>query len=153
MIVRSHGGLRPALAAPGEGRIDHAAFRHEGGAVALVEGEVVVGLADRVAEQRGVPVELADELLRIGIEQQLVRVEAVPVRRLVGAVHAIAIDRARPRVRQVAVPDLVGVFGQLDRARARVLPSLSNRHSSTLVAWAENRAKLTPRPSQVAPSG
>src|SRR5215510_10529813 len=33
------------------------------------------------------------------------------------------------------------------------LPSMSNRHSSTLLAWAENSAKLTPTPSQVAPSG
>src|SRR5450830_175645 len=32
-------------------------------------------------------------------------------------------------------------------------PLSSNTHSSTLVALAENRAKLTPRPSQVAPSG
>ena len=31
--------------------------------------------------------------------------------------------------------------------------SESNRHSSTLVACSENRAKLTPTPSQVAPSG
>src|SRR5690554_1218649 len=32
-------------------------------------------------------------------------------------------------------------------------PVASNRHSSTLLALAENRAKFTPRPSQVAPSG
>src|SRR5688500_6465702 len=32
------------------------------------------------------------------------------------------------------------------------LPSLSNRHNSTLVALAENSAKFVPRPSQVAPS-
>src|SRR5690606_7737536 len=32
-------------------------------------------------------------------------------------------------------------------------PRSSNRHSSTLVAWREYRAKLTPSPSQVAPSG
>src|SRR6185437_10973896 len=30
---------------------------------------------------------------------------------------------------------------------------MSNRQSSTLVAFAENSAKLTPSPSQVAPSG
>src|SRR5262249_29882462 len=30
---------------------------------------------------------------------------------------------------------------------------MSNRQSSTLAAWAENSAKLTPTPSQVAPSG
>src|ERR1700682_3200795 len=34
-----------------------------------------------------------------------------------------------------------------------VLPVESNRHTSTLVAWAENRAKLTPFPSQFAPLG
>src|SRR5262249_6050863 len=34
-----------------------------------------------------------------------------------------------------------------------VLPSMSNRQSSTLLACAENSAKLTPTPSQVAPSG
>src|ERR1051326_6955236 len=33
------------------------------------------------------------------------------------------------------------------------LPSMSNRQSSTLPAWAEKSAKLTPTPSQVAPSG
>src|SRR5580704_7486409 len=32
-------------------------------------------------------------------------------------------------------------------------PSLSNKHSSTFVAFAENSAKLTPSPFQVAPSG
>src|SRR4051812_27738224 len=32
-------------------------------------------------------------------------------------------------------------------------PSSSNRHSSTFKAFAENKAKFTPRPSQVAPSG
>src|ERR1041385_2789135 len=32
-------------------------------------------------------------------------------------------------------------------------PAASNRHSSTFVALAENRAKFVPRPSHVAPSG
>src|SRR5262245_48906235 len=33
------------------------------------------------------------------------------------------------------------------------LPSLSNKHNSTFVAFAEKSAKFVPRPSQVAPSG
>ena len=74
------------------------------------------------------------------------------VLRLVGSVHAIAVDRPRPRIRQIAVPDLVGVFGQFD-ALELVLASVSKRQSSTLVACAENSAKLTPRPVHVAPSG
>ena len=49
-------GLRPALASPGEGRLDDAAFGHEARAVALVEGEVGIGRADRVAEERRIPV-------------------------------------------------------------------------------------------------
>src|SRR6187397_2502870 len=42
--------------------------------------------------------------------------------------------------------------GKVTRSTSR-RPSRSNRHSSTLVALAENRAKFVPRPSQVAPSG
>src|SRR5690606_5141182 len=38
------------------------------------------------------------------------------------------------------------------RRRSR-RPSESNRHSSTFDAWAENTAKFTPEPSNVAPSG
>ena len=34
-----------------------------------------------------------------------------------------------------------------------VVPSMSKMHNSTLLACAENSAKLTPIPSQVAPSG
>ena len=93
--------------------IDHHAFRHEGRAVALVEGQVVHRL-HRVAEDRGIPVQLAGMGAGVGIEQQLVGIEAVPRVRLVGAVDAVAVDGAGPDLGQVAVPDLVGVFGQLD---------------------------------------
>ena len=47
--------LGPALASPGEGRVDYPAFRHEARAVAAVEAEIGVPRADRVAEQRIVP--------------------------------------------------------------------------------------------------
>ena len=67
-----------------------------------------------VAEQRGIPLQLADDLLGVRVEQQLVGIEAVAGRRFVGAVDAEAIDRARPRIRQIAVPDFVGVFRQHD---------------------------------------
>ena len=58
--------------------------------------------------------ELADQLLGIGVEQQLVMIEAMPRLRVVGPVDAVAVELAGPRVRQVAVPDLVGVLGQHD---------------------------------------
>jgi hypothetical protein len=57
----------------------------------------------------------------------------VAVLRLVGTVNAIAIGRAGPRIRQIAMPDLIRVFRQLD--------------SLQLVAAFEIN------PSQVAPSG
>jgi len=106
--------LRPALRPPGEGRIDHAALRDEGLAVARVERQVLVGRAERIAEHGRIPRELADQLLGIGVDEQLVRIEPMAGGRLVGPMHPIGVDGAGPRIRQVAVPDLVGVFGQLD---------------------------------------
>ena len=48
--------------------------------------------------------------------------------------------------------DLVGVLGQGDAFQLGLAVS-SNRQSSTWVACDENRAKLMPWPSQVAPGG
>ena len=52
--------------------------------------------------------------LGIGVQHQLVVVETVAGLRLIGTVNAITIDGAGAGVRQVTVPDFVGVFGQLD---------------------------------------
>ena len=75
MIVRSHGVSGLWRASPGEGGIDHAAFLHERRAVARVEGFVLVGVIEPVAEQFRAPAQLADQLLRIGIDHKLVRIE------------------------------------------------------------------------------
>ena len=66
--------------------------------------------------------------------------------------HTIAVDRARPRIRQIAVPDLVGVFRQFYPLEFRA-PGIVEQAELDLVALAENSEKLTPRPSQVAPRG
>ena len=55
---------------------------------------------------------MADQRLGIGIEQKLVGIEAVTGGRLIRAVDAVAIHGPRPRIGQIAVPDLVGVFRQ-----------------------------------------
>ena len=106
------------LAPPVEVRVDHDALRHEGRAVALVEGRVL--LAHLVAEDRRVPLQLADVRARVRVEQQLVRVETMPLVGVIGPVRAIAVDRPRPEVGHVAVPDLVPVLGQLDARRLRL---------------------------------
>ena len=102
------------LALPVEVRIDDDALGDEGRAVALVERQVVLLGADGVAEARGIPLQLAVMRARVRIEQQLVRIEAMTGRRLVRPVHAIAVQRRRTDAGHVAVPDLVGVLGQLD---------------------------------------
>ncbi len=71
-------------------------------------------MADGVAEQRLRPFQLADELFGIGVDEQFVGVETVALARRVGAVHAVAVDLAGMRIRQITVPDFVGVFGQFD---------------------------------------
>ena len=59
----------------------------------------------------------APDDLRVGIDDDLVGIEAVARVRRVGPVHAVAVELARPHVGQVAVPDHVGLLGQRDRQR------------------------------------
>jgi len=108
-------GHAPAgrLSPPVEIRIDDNAFRHEGRAVALVEGGVVAGL-ELIAEYRRVPRQIAEMPTGVGVEHQLVPIEPVPDVGFVRAVHPVTVDRPRMHARQIAVPDLVGVFGQVD---------------------------------------
>ena len=111
-VVPGH-KLAVGLAFPVEIWIDHHAFRHEGRAVPLVEGEVVHRL-HLIAEDRGVPFELAGMGAGIGVQHQLVGIEAVPRVRLVGAMDAVAIEGAWPDLGQVPVEDLISVFGQFE---------------------------------------
>ncbi len=103
---------RRAVVAPGEGAVDHAAFRHAARVVAAVERQVFAGRADPVAEMGVGPAERSEQRLGVGVDQQLVGVEAVAGGRLVGAVDPVAVERAGARFRQIAVPDLVRVFRQ-----------------------------------------
>ena len=78
---------------------------------------VVSSLPDLEAEQRVVPAHGPADDLGVGIQDQLVRVEAMAEVRRVRAVHAVAVQLARMHVRQVAVPDHVGLLGQRNRQR------------------------------------
>src|SRR6185437_2235223 len=68
--------------------------------------------ADAVAEMEIADVKRADELARVGVEQQLMRIEAVALQRGVRSMHAIAIEHSRIGAGQIAVPDAFGIFGQ-----------------------------------------
>ena len=105
-------------------RVDHLALGHAARAVAPVEGQVFARAVHGVTEQRVAPAHLAVDMPRVGIEQQLVGIEAVPFPGPVRSVHAIAVEHARTRLRQVAMPDQVGLLAQLDAlqlAPARVV--------------------------------
>ncbi len=108
------GDLRRPIIAPGEGGIDHHAFGHARGIVPPVDGQVLAPPADPVAEMGIGPAKRPREVPGIGVDEQLGRIEAVAVRGVVVAVDAIAVEQARKDVRQIAVPDLVGVFGEVD---------------------------------------
>ncbi len=71
-------------------------------------------MADGVTEQRFRPLQFADQLLGVRVDQQLVVVETMTILRIVRAVHAIAVDLARVRIRQIAVVNLVCVFRKFD---------------------------------------
>src|SRR5258708_4823618 len=94
--------------------VDHLALLYERRAVAFVEREVVAVRVQGVAEHRGVPFQLAHVRLGVRVEQQLVRIESMPVLRLVRTMHAIPIDRARLQTEQVDVENFIGVFRQFD---------------------------------------
>ena len=106
--------LRMPVVGPGVGLVDHHGLEHRARVVAAVERQVLALVADAIGEMRVGPGELAAEPLAVGIDQQLVRIEAVPGLRIVGAVHAIAVELAGLRVGQIAVPDILGALRQRD---------------------------------------
>ena len=105
------GDVEGPVTLPVEERVDHDAVRHVRGGVVVVAR---VRVAEVVAEQRLVPVDLAAGGLGVGVEQQLVRVAPQPARGVPGTVDAVAVALPRLHRRQVAVPDERVDLGELD---------------------------------------
>ena len=108
---------RQAIVAPGERRVDDHALGHPGRAVPVVPGEVRLGGADHVSEQGVAPVQGTVQGPRIGVEEQLPRVEAMPGVGVIGAVDAIPVPLAGTGLGEVDVPDLVGLLRDGDGRR------------------------------------
>ena len=66
-----------------------------------------------MAHQRGAPVGLAGEGAGVGVDQELVLVEAVPFLRRPGAVGAQGVEGAGGEAGHVAVEDVVGGVSEL----------------------------------------
>ena len=106
-------GQRPCVERE-QRRIGDHRFRHMRCAVAGGKAQVVTA-ARRVIAIGGVMVgKGAAQLAGIGIDQQLVGIEAVAARRFVRAVDAVAVKRARHQPRHIAVPDRAVALGQVD---------------------------------------
>jgi hypothetical protein len=85
---------------------DHAGLQRESGVVVRVHVQRVLAVG---GELLLAPAEAADDVARIGVEQQLGGVEAVAAVGPPGAVGAQAVDQAGRGAGQVAVPDVAGV--------------------------------------------
>ena len=106
---------RRAVVPPRERIVDDSRQRRERRVVAQVVGRVV--FAEGEAEERFVPAQRPADDAGVGIEHQLVGIEAMTGVRREGTVDAVAIELARLNVRQIAVPDHVGLFGERDGQR------------------------------------
>src|ERR1700712_5483701 len=91
--------VRRVVVLPVEALVDDAALGDRRGAVLVVELEVGVvgGLVGRRVGQDvgGVPVDRAVDRLGVGVDQQLVGVEAMALGRGVAAEHAVGVALAR----------------------------------------------------------
>jgi hypothetical protein len=90
--------------------IDDHAFGDRADVVAIVEGEIGLGITDPVAKKRVRPIDRAGDRLCVGIDKDLGGVESEAGFRLVQAMDTIAIELARPDLRKVDVPLEVVAF-------------------------------------------
>ena len=89
------------------------------GIVAGIEGSRPLGVTKFITVMLGAPAEMPDNFARAGIEQQLVRIEAVPGFRFIWSVRPQAVDQSRPDPRQETVKHAVM------RPMQRIAPQLA----------------------------
>ncbi len=108
------GNVRAAVISPVEViRNDHA-LGHTGGAVARVQRQILLRLARHIAQDGLRPIDVPLDRLGVGIDEELARIAAVTVLRLVGPVDAKPVERARTEIGDVSVPDVATDLGQLE---------------------------------------
>src|SRR5438552_3492613 len=110
----NHGNVPGNLASaspscPVEVGINDGAFRHEWGAVSFVKSGVVAGF-HLIAEKGCIPCQASHVREGARIEQELVRIESVSSTRFIRSMHAKTVRGARTDIRQITMPNLVGVF-------------------------------------------
>jgi hypothetical protein len=94
--------------------LDDDAFRHERRRILIVEGKIFVIRSDAIAKKRVMPDELTVKLLGIGVQQQLVGIEAMPLLGCIGSVDTETIKLTGPDAPHIAVVNFIRVFRQSD---------------------------------------
>src|SRR5918996_1854466 len=96
--------VRRRFVAPVEGLVDNHGLGCAVRRVLLREAEIGVLVSDLVAEHLGSPVDVSVDRLRIRVEHQLVAIEAMTGRGLVGSVDPKAVALPGTDSRHIAVP-------------------------------------------------
>ena len=107
-------GTRRHIVAPTERRINHHGPGHVGRAIALIEREIAVRVANGIAKEGVVPAQMTGDGHGVWVQQEFVGVEALTRFGSIGTVNAITIQLAWAHRWQVSVPDMVGVLGHAD---------------------------------------
>src|SRR5262245_2344213 len=108
------GDRRSTFFAPCERFIDDHALWYSTSVVAPVEREVGARAAGAIAKMCVAPDEAPGELPSIGIDEQLVRIEAQSPLRVIRAVNPVTVELSRRNIIEVAMPDILGTFWQRD---------------------------------------
>ena len=106
--------VRAAVALPVVQVCDNACLQGVGCVVAGVHARWVAPVGSEVFFTPG---KAADDLARTGVEQQLVRVEAMALRGLPRAMRTQPVDQPRPGAGEVAMPDVVAARRQREPAQ------------------------------------
>ena len=114
-------GTRRLIAPPVVMQIHHLRFWRDCGAVAMIR-------LPHSTMQAFVIRQIALDPIRAGIEQQLRRVKAVPLRRVPGTMHPIAVAQARPGSVQPAVPDVAAARREIDALLVALLVEYAQLH-------------------------
>ncbi len=137
---------RTPVAAPVERRVDDVGARRVGGAVGLLDRELVA--AERVGEHRVAPCDVAREGLGVRIGQQLGRVAAQPAGRVVRTVDAVAVGLPGGDPGQEQVPDEAGLAHEVV---AGFLAGLVEEAQLDAVRQAREHAEVHALPGQRGP--
>src|SRR5688572_29073277 len=94
-----------AIVAPGESAVDDDPLGYAPGIDILVAHQVIAA-PHWVAEDRGVPIDRPGQGARVGVDEELSAVEAMPGLRFPRSVDTIAIPLTGADARKIAVPDV-----------------------------------------------